>query len=110
MLKVSSIIVLCLMLVGPWFGKMISVELITTYQLIFLSHFLSENYTESLMIFRELTISMLNIDYYLNKQSNLYLFFYNRLTYGVTNNRTSIYILLGILMIGFFLFCLSLFL
>jgi len=47
-----SLLSLIVFMFGTWLGKMISVEILNIFQLIFLLHFMTENYTESIMVFR----------------------------------------------------------
>jgi len=69
-------------LVGLWFSKMLSVEIINLFQLIFLSHFMTKHYTESVMVFRYFTSSMLNFLFDSNKSSNVYLYSMQKLAYN----------------------------
>ena len=57
-------------LVSIFFHQMLGVEVVVTYQLVFLGHFLTHNYSLSFSYFKYFAYSFCNFYYYLNEQSN----------------------------------------
>lgn len=95
-----SLLSLIVFMFGTWLGKMISVEILNIFQLIFLLHFMTENYTESIMVFRQLTYSMLNFKFCLNSLNNIYLFSYEKLIFDEINFFISVLIVAATLFVS----------